>query len=543
MQDSSLGGCTDFSPFTMPALLERAVANWPEHEAAVIAGRRITYARLDERSRQLARRLLDAGVEPGDRVCVLVPNSIESVTTLFAISRIGAVPVQLNVRYLADELAFVLGDCEPSVILTSDETRDYRDLGALLRDALPGLGGAADPEQLALPDHPLLKAVINLGDGFEPAEGDLVDGDLPQIELALDDTAAIVYTSGTTSSPRGAIISHHALVGHWALSGCRWELTSEDRFWNPCPIFHIAGIGPLMWCVAHGATFVADTHFRADRALAQIAAERATVLYPTYPPIMRDLMNSPALAATDLSAVRAYLNVAPPEDLRAMQAAIPHAVQLTLYGGTEGGCVTMQHVSDDLETRLTTNGKPVGDVVLRIVDGESGQVLGTGESGEIQYRGSNSLDGYWRDPVKTAQTIDSEGWVHTGDRGSVDADGTLHYLGRLKEMLKVGGENVSPAEVEEVLATHPAVKLTQVVGIPDVRLVEVVAAFVELVSGAEASEDELIDFCRERMAKYKVPRMIRFVTEWPMSVTKIQRGKLREMLLAELADGQPGHSA
>ena len=521
-------GCADFTGFTLTTLLERAVRRWPDNEAAVIADRRLTYRELADRVELLARGLTALGVQAGERVCVLVPNSVDSVITLFAISRLGAIPVEVNVRYLTAELAFVLHDCEPSVILTSDETSEYRDLTALLHEALPGLSDAADPFSVWVPTLPSLKAVVLLGGSSAPGllpERVLRDlaavTELPEVDVSVDDMAAIVYTSGTTSAPRGAILSHHALVGHWALSGCRWDLDSADRFWNPCPIFHIAGVGPLIWCVAHGATFVADTYFRADRALRQIVAEQATVLYPTYPPIMRDLMNHPDFAATDLSRVRAYLNVAPPEDLRAMQAAIPHAAQLTLYGGTEGGCVTMQQVSDDLETRLRTNGTPVGDVELRIADEE------------IQYRGSNAIEGYWRDPGKTSETIDTDGWLHTGDRGSIDENGSLHYLGRLKEMLKVGGENVAPAEVEAVLATHPAVKLTQVVGMPDPRLVEVVAAFVELLPRAEVSEQELIEFCRSRMAKYKVPRTIRFVTEWPMSVTKIQRGKLREMLLAE----------
>lgn len=543
----SRAGCADFSDLTLTSLLQRANELWPGNVAAVIGGRRVTYAQLGHEVERLARGLVALGVRSGDRVCVLVPNSVDSVTTLFAISRVGAIPVQVNVRYLASELAFVLGDCDPSLILTSDETSAYRDLAALLQEAIPVLADAQDPFALSVPSLPSLRAVVLLGSSRAAglvAEAQMWDRsaasavDLPAPSGSVDDTAAIVYTSGTTSAPRGAILSHHALVGHWALSGCQFELTSADRFWNPCPIFHIAGVGPLIWCVAHGATFVADTYFRADRALAQIVAEKATVLYPTYPPIMRDLMNDCTFAGADLSLVRAFNNVAPPEELRASQAAIPHAAQFTVYGGTEGGCVTMVHIRDDYETRMTTNGVPVGDVQLRIVDPDTGRPAAPGGSGEIQYRGANAIDGYWGDPVKTSQTIDAEGWLHTGDRGSLDGE-NLRYLGRLKEMLKVGGENVAPAEVEQVLAAHPAVKLSQVIGIPDPRLVEVVAAFVELIPGYRVDEDELIEYCRQRMAKYKVPRTVRLVTEWPMSVTKIQKNKLRDMLLAELATTTP----
>jgi len=228
------------------------------------------------------------------------------------------------------------------------------------------------------------------------------------------------------------------------------------------------------------------------------------------------------------------LNVAPPDDLRAIQAAIPGCAQITLYGSTEGGPVTMNHVDDDAESRAATNGHPLPGVELRIVDPVSGEEMPLGAPGEILYRGHNTFSGYLNDADKTAASIDGQGWIHTGDLGSLTDDGALRFTGRVTEMLKVGGENLAPAELEEFLAGHRSVKLVQVVGIPDERLVEVPVAFVELIDEEEISAEELIAYCRDRIASYKVPRMIRIVTEWPMSSTKIQRSKLREQLLSEL---------
>lgn len=527
---------------TLGGLLAAVADVIPDDEALVIAGERLTYGALLAKSREFARALVGLGVAPGDHVCLLMPNSAHLVTAIFGTALAGAIVVPVNARYRETELAFVLQDAEPVCIVASDITSGYVDFIPLLQAALPGLATTPNVRRLALDGVPSLVAVAMLGGssgGGILSESDFLAAETG-IELAavsddVSDVAAIIYTSGTTSNPRGAILTHRALVGHWSRAGQLWDFRRGDRFWDPCPLFHIAGVGPLVWCVAHGVTFVSDTHFDAGRAIATIVSERATQLYPTYPPIMRDLMTHPDLATADLGLVRSFLNVAPPEDLRAMQAAIPMAAEISLYGSTEGGPVTMHSVLDDLEFRIETNGRPVTHVEVRVFTVETMEEVASGVAGEIRYRGPNTLSGYWNDPEKTAATIDSAGWVHTGDVGSMMDDGTLHYLGRVKEMLKVGGENVAPAEVEEVLGTHPAVKLTQVVGMPDERLVEVVAAFVELIPGRHADEAELIEYCRSRMARYKVPRAIRFVSEWPMSATKIQRASLARMIRDELA--------
>jgi fatty-acyl-CoA synthase len=292
--------------------------------------------------------------------------------------------------------------------------------------------------------------------------------------------------------------------------------------WAPCPLFHLGAIGPMLACASARAAFLSDTFFEPARALALITAERATHLYPAYPPITQALLAAPCFAEADLSSARAMLNVAPPDTLKAMQAALPQAIQVSLYGSTEGGgAITYNSLGEDLETRTTTCGLPLPGCEVRI-----------GADGEILVRSFGLFEGYLNDAEKTAAAFDADGWYRTGDRGELDADGRLKFLGRLKDMLKVGGENVATAEVEAVLMTHPAVLLAAVIGVPDERLEEVPAAFVELRAGARATPEELAAHCEGRLARFKVPRHVRLVTDWPMSATKIQKGVLREQFLA-----------
>jgi fatty-acyl-CoA synthase len=348
-------------------------------------------------------------------------------------------------------------------------------------------------------------------------------------------TGLIVYTSGTTANPRGAMLTHGAFVGVWLATGRTWGTTVEDRQLNALPMFHVTALGSMTWILGFGATFLSDRSVDAGRTLDIIERERVTQFYPAYQPVMEGVVSHPRFADADLSSMRMFLNVAPPEVLAKFQARIPHAIQLTTYGGTESGCATLTRPEDDEESRIRTCGPPQPGHEVRIC-GPGDEPLEPGVVGEIHLRGPNLLSGYYNHPEKDAEAFAPDGWFRTGDLGSCDAQGRLMFLGRLKEVLKVGGENVGPQEIEEQLCTHPAVRLVQVVGMPDERLVEVPAAFVELVPGGVATAEELIDHVRGRIASFKVPRLIRFVTEdeWPMSTTKIQRTRLRERLLAEL---------
>jgi acyl-CoA synthetase (AMP-forming)/AMP-acid ligase II len=279
------------------------------------------------------------------------------------------------------------------------------------------------------------------------------------------------------------------------------------------------------------------THFEPGAALRQMATEQATFAYPTFPTITQTLIHHPEYDRTDLSRVRAILDVGPPDTLREVQARWPQAVLLTSYGLTEGGgVVCFSHLEDSEDDRVTTAGRPFRGMEIRIADEETDDELPRGQVGQILVRGPGLFDGYHKDAERTAEVMRG-GWLHTGDLGVMDEDGRVAYAGRTKDMLKVGGENVAALEIEAFLNAHPAVKIAQVVGVPDAKYIEVPAAFVELAPGQEVTEQELADHCRGTIASYKVPRYVRFVQEWPMSTTKIQKHRLRESLLAELGLG------
>lgn len=533
---------------TLGDLLLRTAAFRPDSDAVVFPEERLTYKGLAERACVLARGLIGLGIEPGEKVGVLMANGPDCIAAIYGIALAGAVVVPINTRYRAVELPYVITNAELAAIITSDRIDDYVDLLGLIASALPGLESAPDPYRLALEAAPALRAVVALGARSAPGTVDdrgLLEAAERVSESELDHrragvrvrgTALVLYTSGTTAQPRGCILTHEALVRCWTNVGRVFRLTADDRCWAPCPLFHLGAVGPLLMCAAHGAAFISDTFFDATAALELIDREQATVLYPAYPPITQAVLTHPAFADTNVTAARAMLNVGPPDLLRQMQGALPHVVQLSLYGLTEGGgAITYNRLDDDLDVRVQTCGTPLPGSEVRIVDPDTGAKQGTDEEGEILIRGVSVCEGYYRDPDKTAMQFDADGWFHTGDRGALDAGGRLQFLGRLKEMLKVGGENVAPAEIEAHLGLHPAVKLVQVVGVPDERLEQVPAAFVELKPGQTATEQDLLDHCHDQIARFKIPRYIRFVSEWPMSATKVQKEPLRARLLEELA--------
>jgi fatty-acyl-CoA synthase len=536
---------------TLGDLLLRTAARHPDRDAVVFPSDRLSYAELAGRARELARGLIGLGIGPGEKVGVLMANSPDCVATIYGVALAGAVVVPINTRYRAVELPYVITNAELSAIVTSDRIDDYVDLLGLIREALPGLAEAPDPGRLDLAAAPRLHTVAVLGTGGSPgtiSEPRLLEAaagvtndalEHRRAGVAVRGTALVLYTSGTTAQPRGCILTHEALVRCWTNVGRVFEIDYEDRCWAPCPLFHLGAVGPLVMCAAHGAAFLSDTFFEAASALGLLDRERPTILYPAYPPITQAVLTHPTFSATNMSAARAMLNVGPPDLLRQMQSALPHVIQLSLYGLTEGGgAITYNRLGDDLDVRVETCGTTLPGAEVRIIDPDTSAGLPQGQEGEIVIRGVSLCEGYYRDPEKTARQFDSDGWFHTGDRGSLDEAGRLRFLGRLKDMLKVGGENVAPAEIEAQLGLHPAVKLVQVVGVPDERLEEVPAAFVELKPGSTATAEDLLEHCRGQIARFKVPRHIRFVNEWPMSATKVQKEPLRLRLIEELA-GSP----
>lgn len=511
-------------------MLLHSAKRTPDKDALVFPDTRLSYRELAEGALQVGRSLIGLGVKAGDRVGVLMTNHPDLVLSVFGASMVGAVVVPINARYRTSELRFIVDDAQLTALLTHDSADDHVDYAALLEDALGDdrptlvmMGAKAPPGFVSRKQFDALTADAR-------ALRTRVEG------VPLRSTALILYTSGTTSQPRGAMLSHEAFVRGWLATARTWRTTENDRQWSALPLFHVTALGCLTWTLGKCSTFYSDYFFDADRTLKVLVDEKITEFYPAYQPVMEAILGHPDFATADLSAMRVFANVAPPEVLARFQRAIPHAIQLTVYGGTEGGVVTTVTLDDPLEVRLNTCGACQPGMELRIVDVDDGRELGPGERGVIHFRGYCTLDGYWNDTVKTKESILPGGWVTMGDLGVMDEHGRVLFLGRVKETLKVGGENVAPQEIESQLALHPAVGLVQVVGIPDERLLEVPAAFVELLPGATATEEELIEHCRGRIASFKLPRVIRFITndEWPMSATKIQRFRLRERLLEEL---------
>ncbi len=537
----------DRPPATLGSLLTSAAGRWPSLPALVVPGATYSYAELASRAEQVARNLVGLGIEPGERVGVFMPNGVEFVSALFGVALAGAVCVPMNTRFRAVELRFLVDHAGLVTVLTTDEMIEHVDLYGRLCETYADLAGARDPTSLRLDDASTLRSVVLLGardaSGAIRAERFAELGSRVDVAEVRDrsarigsrDTTLMLYTSGTTAEPSGCLLGHGALIGVWAEVARRLGVGVGDCVWNPCPYFHMAGSGITIACAAAGATALTASHFDPDIALGQIDSCRPTALYPAFPPITLALLNHARFAEVDMSSVRSMLNVAPPETLRQMQEALPGAVQVSLFGMTEtSGPATFGHIGDPLDVRLGTCGDPLPGLEVRVVDPTTGACLPPGEYGEIQIRGYSVCQGYQRDPDKTAAMIDGDGWLRTGDRGVIDGAGRLTYSGRLKDMLKVGGENVSPAELEAQIGAHPAVHIAQVVGAPDQRLQEVVAAFVELKPGAELTETDLLAYLRPRVASFKLPRHVRFTTDWPMSATKIQKSVLREQLITEL---------
>ena len=529
------------APDTLGGLLLGAAERWPERDALVFPDNRQTYAELVERALQRAHGLMACGIAPGDHVGILMPNCPEYMELLFGTALVGAVAVPVNARYKAEELAYVVENADLVGLVTSSLASEYVDFAALLHSAFPDLADAPEPRALAPQRAPKLRFVTSVSEdtpsGFLPygefsaagANGDRAAVLARQQAVPAAQPGIMMYTSGTTANPKGCPLSHGALVRNGAaMNRQRYFLGPEDRFWAPLPMFHMSSILPLLACFDAGAAMLSMNRVEAGAALEMLERERATIAFPAFPTVTNDLISHPRFAKTDLSRLRRINNVAPLEMLRRFQDAFPGAVQTGAYGLTEVcGVISYNHPEEDLESRLTTCGAPFDGVEVKIVDADSLQPLPVGERGEIWVRGYSVFGGYHKSPEKNAESF-VDGWFRTGDLCSLDENNRIRYHGRIKDMLKVGGENVAAVEIESFLASHPAVKLAVVIGVPDARLLEVAAAFIELQPGAQATERDILDFCRGRIASFKAPRHVRFVREWPMSSTKVQKFKLRE---------------
>jgi len=535
---------------TLGDLLLRAANEYPDTDAIVFPEHRQTYAELVERAYQRARGLQALGVRPGDHVGLLLPTCMEFPEFFFGIALCGAVAVPINARDQSGELAYLIENADLVTIVTTDQIAEHVNFVERLTAGFPGLDRSKDPLKLNLKSAPTLRNIVLLGSS-EPegpvtashfddmaAERSVDDVQITRMRVRIRDPGLILYTSGTTANPKGCVLSHEAIVRNSiALGRFRYQLKHEDRFWSPLPMFHIAAILPMVAIFDVGGAYLTMSYFDAGVALEMLEAERATATYPCFVTIMSDLIHHPNFSKTDLSRItlmNSNFAVQPPGIKEAMLEAMPNAIYVGTYGMTEtAGTVCTSELTDSLEARCTRLGTPLPGLEVKITDPDGNEVA-TGERGEILVRGYCLIEEYYKDAEKTAEAFEADGFCHTGDIGSFDAEGQIMFHGRTKDMLKVGGENVAAAEIETFLAGHPAVKLAQVVGIPDPRLQEIPVVFVERHDDQEVTEQELIDFCKGKIASYKIPHYVRFVTEWPMSTSKIQKFRLRDKILTEL---------
>ena len=537
--------------FTIGQTLAQTAERFGQREALVVPhqGVRWTWNELLHRTDALAAGLLALGLQPGDRVGIWAPNCAEWTLMQFATARAGLILVNINPAYRASELAYALNKvaCTALVMAPALKTSDYIDI---LRSLAPELDSSA-PGELVSAQLPHLRWVVRLGDGHTP--GMLNFNDVPvwagpehvsQLAsigptLSPGDPINIQFTSGTTGFPKGATLTHRNILNNGFFVGEAIRLTPEDRLCIPVPLYHCFGMvmGNLA-CVTHGCAMVYPSEaFDPLAVLQAVQNERCTALYGV-PTMFIAVLDHPQFAATDLTSLRTGIMAGSPcpiEVMKRVQSQMNMREVTIAYGMTETSPVSTQSAVDDpVDRRVSTVGRVQPHLEVQIVDAQ-GQRVARGMVGELCTRGYSVMQGYWADPDKTREAIDVDGWMHTGDLATMDDEGYVNIVGRLKDMVIRGGENVYPREIEEFYYRHPKVQDVQVVGVPDVRYGEVLCACVVLKAGQCATAEELQAFAQGQIAHYKVPRYIEFVDAFPMTITgKIQKFLLRKAMVEKL---------
>ncbi len=545
-------GPTPLLGLTVGGLLDATAAAHPDTEGLVVCHQQVrwSYARLREEADALAAGLLALGLEPGERVGIWAPNCAEWVVTQFATAKAGLVLVNVNPAYRLPELERALRHVGARALITATRFK-ASDYVAMLRELLPELDScpAGALRAAALPE---LRHVIALDDAPHPgmhryrdvagvgghAERERVAA--LRDELQFDDPINIQFTSGTTGTPKAATLTHHNIVNNAHLVARAMELGPGDRLCIPVPMYHCFGmvLGTLA-CAACGAAMVLPSAgFDAGAVLAAVGAERCTALHGV-PTMFIAELEHPDFAASRLDSLRTGIIAGAPCAVELMKRLVGemHLEQITIaYGMTETGPVSFQtSVHDPLERRVSTVGRVLPHTEVKIVD-EAGRVVPVGTSGELLTRGYCVMRGYWADPERTAEALDEAGWMRSGDVAVLDEAGYCRIVGRTKDMIIRGGENIYPRDIEEFLFTHPKVEDVQVIGVPDERMGEEICAWIRLRPGERCDEGEIRDFCQGRIAHFKIPRYIRFVAEYPLTITgKVQKFRMREIMRAELA--------
>jgi fatty-acyl-CoA synthase len=536
-----------FEKVSMGGLVDRAAAQFGHREALYYEGRRWSFADCQVEVDRVAKGLIALGIQPGEKVSLWMPNCPEWISIMFAVLKIGAVLVPINTRFRTADLEYVVRQSNSTTLITVDRSGPVRYFD-MVRELCPDLA-QSHPDQVHAARLPDLRRIIIVGEqrfagthawaDMLARAGSIPDAGLAERQHAVDPdgTALIMYTSGTTGFPKG-VMHNHNIVRNITDQANRMGVTPRDVILMYLPLFHAFGLfeGPLMSMLT-GARMVLTTLFDPAEALALSAQEKATMLHG-FDTHFHDLMNHPQCATTDLRSLRVGLLAAgmassEPVARQAQQLLCP---TLTGWGMTEVGVgALLSFLDSSADDRCLGSGWPLPGYEFKVIDPTTGQALPPGTMGELCTRGYGVMLGYYKKPEETAKAIDAAGWLHTGDMAIGRDDGMVRFLGRYKEILKVGGENVDPVEVEAFLLQHPAVNQVKIVGVPDARLSEVGAACLILNPGASVTATDLIEFCRGKLASFKIPRHILFVKEFPMTSSgKVQKFRLREVVMEEL---------
>ena len=543
---------------TIGELLDRQAKQFGDRDALVHVDWNIRYTwyEFKEECDRVARGLMSLGISKGDHVALWATNYPEWVVAQFATAQIGAVLVTVNPAYRTHELEYLLGQSDAAALMLIGNFRTSDYVG-MLQEVVPELASST-PGQLNCEKLPNLRNVIYIqphdGSSVEAPQGmiawsslrDLGEEITPaalaqrEAECHPDDVICIMYTSGTTGNPKGVMLTHHNLVANAAYTREGLRFTEEDRLCIPVPFYHCFGsvLGTLCCATAAAAMVVPSEYFEPEKALVAVEKERCTAIHGVPTMFIAELEHA-EFDRFDLGSLRTGIMAGSPCPIEVMRQVIDRmgCREMTVgYGLTEAApIITLTRSDDGIDRRVSTVGTAIPYVEVKIVDPETGIEAPTGEQGELCSRSFMNMKGYYKMPEATAAAIDADAWLHTGDLATVDADGYYKITGRSKDMIIRGGENVYPREIEEFLYTNPKVADVQVIGVPDQRFGEEIMAWVMLRAGQDASEDEIRDFCRGRIAHYKVPRYVKFVSEFPMTVTgKIQKYVMRDVSIQEL---------